>query len=119
MKIAITSTGPTMESQIDPRFGRAAYILITDEQGNLVEAIDNSENVNSMRGAGIQASKTLADKGVQTLLTGHCGPNAATTLNAAGIRIGVDQTGTAKDALQRLSNGEIKFTDKPNVDGHW
>lgn len=119
MKVAITSTGPTVESQIDPRFGRAAYILITDEQGNLIEAINNAENANSMRGAGIQASKTLADKGVQTLLTGHCGPNAVTTLSAAGIRIGVDQTGTVKEAVQRLSNGEVKFTDKPNVDGHW
>jgi predicted Fe-Mo cluster-binding NifX family protein len=104
---------------MDPRFGRAAYILIADDQGNLIEAIDNSENINAMRGAGIQAAKTIADKGAQTLLTGHCGPNAVKTLKAAGISIGVDQSGTGKDAIDRLSKGEVEFTETPNVEGHW
>jgi predicted Fe-Mo cluster-binding NifX family protein len=43
MKIAITSLGQDLNSQIDPRFGRAAYILIVDTVHNGVEAIDNSE----------------------------------------------------------------------------
>jgi predicted Fe-Mo cluster-binding NifX family protein len=119
MKVAITSTGPTLESPMDPRFGRAAYILIADAEGNLLEAIDNSENINAMRGAGIQAAKTISDKGASTLLTGHCGPNAVKTLSAAGISIGVDQEGTPKEALERLAKGEVQFTDQPNVEGHW
>ena len=88
MKIAITSDGATLESPINPRFGRAPYILIVTSEGELVEVIDNSVNVNAMRGAGIQAAKSLADRGVEILLTGRCGPNAFTALEAAGIKVG-------------------------------
>ena len=30
MKLAITSKGTDLDSEVDPRFGRAAYILIVD-----------------------------------------------------------------------------------------
>ena len=30
MKIAVTSTGTELTSEMDPRFGRAAYFLIVD-----------------------------------------------------------------------------------------
>ena len=30
MKIAVTSTGTELDSPVDPRFGRAAFILIVD-----------------------------------------------------------------------------------------
>jgi len=33
MKIAITSTGPDLEAQVDPRFGRAQYLLVVDTAG--------------------------------------------------------------------------------------
>ena len=84
MKIAITSTGKNLDSLMDPRFGRAPYIVIASSDGDLLEVIDNAVNVNAMRGAGIQAAKSLADRGVDVLLTGHCGPNAFTALQAAG-----------------------------------
>ena len=32
MKIAVTSKGKTMDSEVDPRFGRAAYILVVDSE---------------------------------------------------------------------------------------
>ena len=72
-----------------------------------------------MRGAGIQAGKILADRKVDVLLTGHCGPNAFTTLKAAGIKVGVDQSGTVQEALERLKRNEVEFADRPNVEGHW
>ncbi len=119
MRIAITSTGPDLEAPIDPRFGRARYIIIVDEQGTLLEVVDNSAGVNSLRGAGIQAGKLLSDKKVDVLLTGNCGPNAFRTLNAANIRVGVDQKGSVSDAIARFKNGEVTYTSGPNVEGHW
>jgi predicted Fe-Mo cluster-binding NifX family protein len=119
MKIAVTATGTNLDAPLDPRFGRAQYILIVDENETLLEAVDNSRNINAMRGAGIQAGKILADKKVDILLTGHCGPNAFTTLKAAGIKVGVDQSGTVREALARYKRNEVRFVDQPDVDGHW
>jgi predicted Fe-Mo cluster-binding NifX family protein len=119
MKIAVTATGPDLDSPLDPRFGRAQYILIVDENETLLEAVDNSRNINAMRGAGIQTGKILADKKVDVLLTGHCGPNAFTTLKAAGIKVGADQGGTVREALARYKRNEVHFADQPNVEGHW
>jgi predicted Fe-Mo cluster-binding NifX family protein len=119
MKIAITAMGKDIDSQVDPRFGRAHYILIVDQDGAVSEAIDNAQNFNAMRGAGIQTAKHLADRKVDVLLTGHCGPNAFTTLKAAGIKVGIEQSGTVKDALDRFNRNEVNFADQPNVEGHW
>ena len=118
MKIAVTATGKDIESQVDPRFGRAQYILILEER-TIVEAIDNSENFNAMRGAGIQAGKILADKKVEVLITGYCGPNAFKTLSAAGIQVVVEQSGTVKEAVDRFNRNELEFADQPNVEAHW
>ncbi|MGO9570206.1 MAG: NifB/NifX family molybdenum-iron cluster-binding protein [Desulfomonilaceae bacterium] len=119
MRIAITATGTDVDSQVDPRFGRAQFILILEESGAIVEAVDNSQNLNAMRGAGIQAAKILSDKKVDVLMTGHCGPNAFTTLKAAGIKVGIEQSGTVKDALDRFNRKEVEFADQPNVEAHW
>ena len=42
MKIAITSTGKDLDSQVDPRFGRCAYFLIVNIDDMSFEAIDNA-----------------------------------------------------------------------------
>ena len=119
MKIAVTATGKDIESNVDPRFGRAQYILVFDEGCTLLEAFDNSENVNAMRGAGIQAGKILADRKVDVLITGYCGPNAFKALSAAGIRVVVEQSGKVRDALERLNKNELTFADQPNAEAHW
>ena len=119
MRVAVTAMGPDLDAQIDPRFGRAQYILIVESDDRLVDVIDNSVNRDSMRGAGIQAGKTLADKQVDVLLTGNCGPNAFQALRAAGVKVGTEQRGTVREALQRLSNNEVPFVEAPNVDAHW
>jgi predicted Fe-Mo cluster-binding NifX family protein len=118
MRIAITAVGTSLDAAVDPRFGRAQYILIV-EDGKLVEAVDNSKGINAFSGAGIQAGKLLADKKVNVLLTGNCGPNAFKALQAAGIRVGVEQSGTVQEALERFQQGAISFADQPNVEGHW
>jgi predicted Fe-Mo cluster-binding NifX family protein len=119
MKIAITAVNSEVNSPVDPRFGRAQYILILDETGTLLEAVDNSQNLNAMKGAGIQAAKILADKKVDVLMTGHCGPNAFTTLKAAGIKVVVEQSGTVSEALGRLRRNEVPFADQADVEARW
>jgi len=119
MRIAVTSTGTDVNSSVDPRFGRARYILILDEKGAVSEVVDNTANLNALKGAGIQAGKILADRKVDVLVTGHCGPNAFTVLEAAGIKVAVQQSGTVGQAAAKVVSGQAEFADKPNVEAHW
>ena len=119
MKIAITSQGQDLDSQVDPRFGRAAYILIVDTVHDGVEVLDNSENIKAFKGAGIQAAAMVSKKGAEVLLTGYCGPNAYKTLQAAGVKVANDVSGKVKDAVDALIEGNLEFADSANVEAHW
>lgn len=119
MKVAITSQGTTLESEVDPRFGRAAYILVVQCGSLKFQVLDNSENVNAFKGAGIQAAARISEMGADVLLTGYCGPNAFKTLNAAGIKVVNDVSGTVNDALRAYADGNVSFADGANVEGHW
>jgi predicted Fe-Mo cluster-binding NifX family protein len=119
MKIAITSQGKNLESQLDPRFGRAAYIIVVDTETLEFEAFDNNKNKNAFKGAGIQAAAMVSDKDARILLTGFCGPNAFNTLEAAGIKVVNDQTGRVIDVIQKFKQGNVIFSEGSNKDGHW
>jgi predicted Fe-Mo cluster-binding NifX family protein len=119
MKIAITAKGTQLTDAVDPRFGRAPYILIVDLESMAYEALDNSVNVNAFRGAGINAATMVADKGVQVLLTGYCGPKAFTVVNAAGIKVVADITGTVAEAIDTFKNEPVQYSEGANVEGHW
>ncbi len=119
MKIAVTSQGNSLNSQLDPRFGRASYILIVDTQTLGCDIIDNKKNKDAFKGAGIQAAAMIADAEAQVLLTGFCGPNAFKTLKAAGVKVVNDQNGRVIDAVQRFKQGNIVFANDANKDGHW
>ncbi|MDW7771483.1 MAG: NifB/NifX family molybdenum-iron cluster-binding protein [Desulfobulbaceae bacterium] len=119
MKIAVTSTGTQMESKVDPRFGRAPYILIVDTDTLDFEAVDNSGNVNAFKGAGIGAAAMVSEKDAEVLLTGYCGPKAFMTLDAAGIKVVNDISGTVRDAVTAFKNGRMTYATGANKEAHW
>ena len=119
MKIAVTATGTTMDAPLDPRFGRARYILIVDNESDTVEVMDNEKNMQSFKGAGIQAATAIIDLGVQVLLTGYCGPNAFRTLAAGDVRVVQDVTGTVREAVSRFMQGSLAYSEMPNAEAHW
>ena len=118
MKIAVTSTGKTLDSQVDPRFGRAACFIIIDTETMDFSAIEN-ESVAAAGGAGISSAKTVIDAGAQAVITGNCGPNAERTLTAAGIKLYVGVTGTVAEAVELFKNGKLTETTEPNVQTHF
>ena len=75
MKICVTSSGDNLDAQLDPRFGRCAYLMIVDSETMQFEAVPNSA-AGVTGGAGIQAAQTIANKGAKALITGNVGPNA-------------------------------------------
>ena len=82
MKIAVSATGPDMDAEVDPRFGRCQYFIIVDPETMEFEAVDN-ESAMASGGAGISAAQMIAGKGVEAVLTGNCGPNAYQVLSHA------------------------------------
>jgi predicted Fe-Mo cluster-binding NifX family protein len=119
MKIAVSASGQDLSSQIDPRFGRAPYFLIIDTETMEFQVLDNRETMGFSHGAGPQAVQRIAQFKPRVLLTGNCGPNAFRALQAAGIEVVVNVSGTVKEALQRYMAGELKPATTPSVPGHW
>jgi predicted Fe-Mo cluster-binding NifX family protein len=107
MKIALTSTGKELTSDIDPRFGRCAYFIVVDTDSRNVEIFPN-ENKDLTSGAGIQAATFIASTGVQAVITGNCGPNAIDVLSAAGIDLYTGEGGrTVKASMERFIAGSL------------
>ena len=117
MRIAITVNGPTLDANVDPRFGRCAYFLIVDTDTMEFEAIENS-NAALGGGAGIQSGQLIAAKEVKFVLTGNCGPNAHETLSAAGIGVIPGCSGAVRDAVERFKAGQLNTVSEPNVASH-
>jgi len=115
MKIAVTSTGPTLDDQVEARFGRCAYFLVVDPDTMEFEALENP-NIALGGGAGIQSAQLLAQREVQTVLTGNCGPNAFQTLGAAGIQVIVGVSGPVKKAVEQFKSGDFSAASGPSVD---
>lgn len=117
MKIAISSPGPDLESEIDSRFGRCQYFMIVDLDDMSFEAIANT-NMAQGSGVGIQSAKVVADKGAKAVLTGNVGPNAHQVISAAGLDVMTGVSGTVRQAAHQYKNGQLQPADKPNVQNH-
>ena len=115
MRIAVTASGPGLDAEVDPRFGRCTHFVFVDTDTDEVEVFDNASAA-AAGGAGIQAAQLIADKGAAVVLTGNCGPNAYRTLQAAGIEVVVAVSGAVCDAIADYKAGKFSPTDAPNVD---
>jgi len=118
MKVAITATAPELDAKVDPRFGRCPFFLIVETDDLSFEAMENP-NITQGSGAGIQSAQFMADKGVQHVLTGNCGPNAHQTLAAANIAVSVGCSGTIREVVQQFKTGLFTESIGPNVAGHY
>ncbi|HEX2957153.1 MAG TPA: NifB/NifX family molybdenum-iron cluster-binding protein [Chitinispirillaceae bacterium] len=119
MKIAVTAENPQPESMVDPRFGRAKFFLVYDEDKKTWETIDNKQNLQSAQGAGIQSAANIVNAGCNILISGHCGPKAFTALKKAGVEVYTLTGGTVKNAVDSFKQGKLNKIDSADVEGHW
>jgi predicted Fe-Mo cluster-binding NifX family protein len=118
MKIAISSSGRDLDSQIDPRFGRCQYFIFADPDTMDSEALENV-GLMASGGAGIQAAQFVAQKGVNALITGNLGPNAASALSAAGIKVYLVPGGTVREVIEAFKAGRLQEASGPTVPPHF
>ncbi len=108
MRICVTSSGPNLDSLIDPRFGRCLYFIFVDD-GNLEEinAFPN-KGIDAARGAGVQSAQAVVDQKAEVVITGNVGPNSFEVLNSSGIRIFKAMSGMKiKDALSAFKQSQL------------
>ena len=114
VKICITSTGPSLDAPVDPRFGRCQYFVIVDSETLEYEAMQNP-GMGASGGAGIQVAQNVAGIGVSVVITGNLGPNAVQTLTAAGITMVTGASGTVRDCVEQYKSGGLSQTESPTA----
>ena len=116
MKLCVSSTGKDRGSRVDTAFGRAPFFLIIDTETMAVEVIENPA-ATAGHGAGIRAAQTVADKGVDAVLSGYVGPNAFIALQEAAIKVfeGATENDTIQEAVKQFTRGEYKETTSPGT----
>ena len=119
MKVAFSTSGNSLDSPLDNRFGRAPKFLVYDLDTETFETIDNHQNLNAAQGAGIQSAETVARTGAKCLVTGHCGPKAFRVLSAAEIKVYNTEVASVGEALDLFRTGKLVEAPSADVEGHW
>ncbi len=105
-KLAVSSIGNSLDSPIDPRFGRCRYFIVVDTDTMDFKVIPNPA-VDATGGAGIQAAQSVTAEGVDAVLTGAVGPHAMVALQAANKQIFYYPAGTVRQAVEAYKRSEL------------
>jgi len=109
MKIAISSTGNNLESEVDARFGRCSYFLILEIEDKKIKdfkAIENTAKA-QMGGAGITAGEIVAKQKVDAIITINLGPRAFSVFEQFKIKI-YQGEGKIKKVVQEFLDKKLK-----------
>lgn len=118
MKIIITAISPSIDSNVDPRFGRGANFVVVDPDTLSWQAHANP-GVEASGGAGTRAAQFAANQHASAIISGDFGPNAFEALQAAGIDMYLFGTSsTVKEAIDRFKAGELTRVGAPTGSGH-
>jgi len=86
MKVAITSTGNTLESSIDQRFSRCAFFVVYDTESKAIEFIPNP-NKDAEEGAGPASVQLVASRNVNKIVSGEFGVKIKSLLDSLKIQM--------------------------------
>ncbi len=111
MKIAVSSTGDSIQSQIDPRFGRCRNFLVIEATDLSFTSVENKAQFEG-HGAGISAAQLLINLGVKAVISGNVGPNAFQALSAANIKMYSD-SGIVLVAIKKFNEGKLMQLTQP------
>jgi len=109
MKIAISSTGKDLESEVDARFGRCNYFLIVEIEENKIKDFKAIENTakSQQGGAGIVAGEIVAKQKVDAIITVNLGPRAFSVFEQFKIKT-YQGEGKIKEVVQEFLDKKLK-----------
>jgi predicted Fe-Mo cluster-binding NifX family protein len=97
MKIAITSTGDTLDSTIDSRFGRCAFFAIYDTETKSTDFFLNPSK-EAQEGAGPAAVQSVAAYKVRKIISGEFGMKIKSLLDSLNIEMITNKDSASKIA---------------------
>lgn len=115
MKIAVSATGPSPDSNVDPRFGRCAGFVLIDSAAGQTDYLDNGAHRDLAQGVGTQTARMLVDAGTEALITGQMGPKAYQVLHRAGIKIYRCPAGSVQAAVRALDRNALAELDSDTL----
>jgi predicted Fe-Mo cluster-binding NifX family protein len=118
MKIILTATSPSIDSNVDGRFGRGAYLIVVNPDTMEWQTHPNP-GVGASGGAGTLAAQFAANQHVDSVVSGDFGPNAYNALQAAGITMYLfGSSATIKEAVECFKAGQLERVGEPTGSGH-
>lgn len=104
-KSVITSSGNSLDSKFDRRFGRAQWFCLFDNDKNKVEFYKN-DNLNSSHGAGTKAAEKMIELDVKKIISGDFGPKARDVLEKFNIQMVIikDDDTTIQNIIDKIKN---------------
>ena len=87
MKIAISSTGKNLNSNVSDVFGRSPYFIIVEIENKKIVKVETIQNISTkqMGGVGISVAQMVAEKDATIVITGNAGPRAVDVLKQFNI----------------------------------
>jgi len=109
MKIAVSSIGKDIESNVSDVFARCPYFIIVEIKDGKIDKTEivENESVNQMGGAGISVAQLMAEKDVNTVITGNVGPRAFEVLKQFNIEIYRGE-GKVKESIEKFIEGKLE-----------
>lgn len=109
----------SLESPVDPHFGRCLYFVIVDTDSMKCESFQNTTCATS-NGAGVQAAQLVISKDVDAIITGSVGAKAFSILGSKGIDVLPFVEGSVADAIQAYKDNALEKLESSNSPGtHW
>lgn len=105
MRVAITSTGNSLESKLDERFGRCSFFVIYDTETKSTEFIPNP-NKEADNGAGPASVQLVASRNVSKIVSGEFGMKIKSLVDSLNIQMIVvkDQQKTVNEIIEMLEH---------------
>jgi len=116
VKLAVTSRGPDLASEIDPRFVQAKFFVVVDTDTGRYTTHEKDQN----RETAGRAAQKVMDLGVDAVITGNVSDEALATLEAGNVEVCTGGSGgSVGDAVERLKAEQLKNASKVHEEKYY
>jgi len=116
MKIAIVTTGPSLDAPVARKFGLCSHLLIVDTETLDFKAVAVPD-IAAGRGSGLKVVALAFAEEAGAILVGYASPDIVRTLRRNDIDIVTDVGGLAREAVERHGRGQVEAAEVE--DGGW